>query len=305
MEQSGLDADTPRIRLIKRAAYFIAIIGAITLLTALSVYAWSFGRNGVSQTPADWEALGAYVGGVVGAIVSVATLSALAATWYLQAKELELSRRAARRQLFEATFFQMMSQFADIASSIDFGGRRGRIAFQFMHASLPSPPVYPADVTPSTADFIRDVNHAFNDLYRRFEHDLGPYYRTLYHVFKFVNDENSLTQEEKVTYANLARARLSRYEIVLLFYDALTPRAKEFKPLLEAYGLLKHINVVDIKNMSYASLYTATAFMGTDERARYEKHEPLDREQISEALKLLLSTGGHQWWPNLNVAPAS
>ena len=113
-------------------------------------------------------------------------------------------------------------------------------------------------------------------IYTTYENMLGPYFRTLYHVFKFVDGQASLDEQEKVDYANIARAQLSRFEIALLFYNCLTPFGGGFKPLIEKYGILKHVNDADLANLAHRTdptLYRPTAFMSQERRGAFERGE--------------------------------
>ena len=106
-------------------------------------------------------------------------------------------------------------------------------------------------------------------VYAAHEPELGPYFRTLYHIFKFVDRDEAITTQEKIDYANVARAQLSRFELAFMFYNCLTPYGEKFKPLIERYGLLKHINVADLPNINHRqdpALYAQTAFLSQEER---------------------------------------
>jgi len=88
-------------------------------------------------------------------------------------------------------------------------------------------------------------------------------------VFTFI-DKAPYNYKDRVVYANIARAQLSDVELALLFYNGTTGEgAKGFKPLIEKYGLLKHVRAdilayeIDRDNPEF---YSPTAFMSADER---------------------------------------
>ncbi len=81
----------------------------------------------------------------------------------------------------------------------------------------------------------------FEHLYITNEHVLGPFYRTTYHVFNLI-DKSTLSEQEKVRYANIARSAMNRDELLLLMVNCLQPRGASMKFLIERYGLLKHIS---------------------------------------------------------------
>jgi hypothetical protein len=108
--------------------------------------------------------------------------------------------------------------------------------------------------------------------YQLYEPELGPYFRTLYHVFKYVHGRTFLSDQEKIDYANIARAQLSRFELGLLFYNCLTDYGAGFKPLIERYGLLKHVNRADLADLTHKTnpaLYQPAAFMSQAERGEH------------------------------------
>jgi len=67
---------------------------------------------------------------------------------------------------------------------------------------------------------------------------LSPYFRTLYHVFRYLKDSNIRNKQQ---YSNIVRAGLSGRELVLLAGNCLLPQGAKFKPLVERFHLLKHL----------------------------------------------------------------
>ena len=51
---------------------------------------------------------------------------------------------------------------------------------------------------------------------------LGHYYRHLYHIVKFIVNNESLVYDEKMKYLSMLRAQLSNYEQIMLFYNWLS-----------------------------------------------------------------------------------
>lgn len=80
------------------------------------------------------------------------------------------------------------------------------------------------------------------------------YFRNLYTILKFIDetkvfDEETLRDEGesvfdvKYRYATILRASLSRYELVMLYYNGLSDNGKDkLKPLLEKYSMLNNLN---------------------------------------------------------------
>lgn len=73
---------------------------------------------------------------------------------------------------------------------------------------------------------LQDVESLVSDTYLTFHFQttkqlLSNYFRTVYHIFKFVHQSSLLRDEEKQFYATIIRAQLSSDELFLIFYNAL------------------------------------------------------------------------------------
>ena len=68
---------------------------------------------------------------------------------------------------------------------------------------------------------------------------MGQYFRTLYNILKLI--ERSSPQDDKSTYSNLLRAQLSRYELLILFYNCLSEPGVKMQPLVKRFNMLKHM----------------------------------------------------------------
>jgi hypothetical protein len=100
---------------------------------------------------------------------------------------------------------------------------------------------------------------AYDTFYANHQEDLGHYFRTLYHLIKFVKFSN-FEYKEKRRYTSLVRAQLSAYELGLLFYNCLSRYGKGFKPLVEEFGLLEHLDKKLLLAKSHENFYTESAY---------------------------------------------
>lgn len=125
-----------------------------------------------------------------------------------------------------------------------------------------------------TAKVVTGLREYFNPIYRINEERLGPYFRSLYHVFKLIHT-SGLPLARRVEYANIARSALGYDQLFVLAVNCATERAREFVPLVEAYGLLKHLpNHTDSPGGRVTSIIarctlSGTAFMSSEERQSY------------------------------------
>ena len=108
---------------------------------------------------------------------------------------------------------------------------------------------------------------------------LAPYFRNLYHLFKFIAFSD-LPKDEKVRYANIARAGLNKDELLLLAMNGASPDGAEFRPLVEGFGLLKHLwgtsgtTEMTPDRVIAQTYYEVTATMSLSEREAYWAKHP-------------------------------
>ena len=96
----------------------LSAFGLAALGTSAFAYWRALHRFGLSSYSEDWGSFGAFVSGIAGTAIALATLVALAVTFALQARELENSRHSVERQIFDNTFFQLLQRFNGIGDSL-------------------------------------------------------------------------------------------------------------------------------------------------------------------------------------------
>lgn len=97
---------------------------------------------------------------------------------------------------------------------------------------------------------------------RDIEPQMGDYFRTLYHIFSFI-DASSLDATAKKRFANIIRAQLNNAELGLLFLNCLSSYGEGFKPLIQRYGMFKHLDFSSLGNglVSLKGKYADSAFV--------------------------------------------
>lgn len=97
---------------------------------------------------------------------------------------------------------------------------------------------------------------AYRDLYTAHQHEIGHYFRTLYHVVKFVDAADAGVIPDKQRYASIVRSQLSSPELKMLAFNGLTHGREKFKPMMERYGMLKQMptdSLIDSLRSQYAT----------------------------------------------------
>jgi hypothetical protein len=260
-------------------------------LVVLGFVAWLDGYQSLRQGGqhlADLASFGSYLQGAVASFWSLAGVFLILVAFLVQKQqlqyqreELELTRgdlkeqqrrldeqeRITNRQNFEAAFFQLLNLQNQIASQMrqptNDSVTEGRGCFKLWHSNLRA----------SYQDFlyankwkgnselerVREFYEVFF-IERDHQEDLAHYFRTLYHLIKFVKFSEVIPTDEKRRYTSLVRAQLSAYEVAHLFYNGLTAYAEGFKPWIEEFGLLEHFNRYLLLAASHESLYDPKAF---------------------------------------------
>ncbi|HHQ4787630.1 hypothetical protein OR620_03820 [Aeromonas hydrophila] len=170
-----------------------------------------------------------------------ATREELEATRYEmknQSEQFEAQTEALKLQVFENTFFNMLKLHNDIVESmavISGGGViSGRRGFKGLCDNLNT----------HVCDYVYDLKSCvaiYEDFYIFNEHILGHYFRVVYQIFSLV-DNSTLHNDEKKKYADILRAQLSTYELILLVIHALSKCGNgNIKSIIEKYFLLEFI----------------------------------------------------------------
>ncbi len=214
---------------------------------------------------------GSFMSGSVGTIWSLVSVILFYLTLRLQRKELSFQREELEltrnellgqknqmikqndtlsQQQFENTFFQLLTLYNSIVNSLDIRKRdtkavinSGRDCFEVFYNKIGTNlknknidnPYY--QISESE---IEDIISAYDDLYNSNKSDLSHYFRTVYHIIKFIDSSDIVNKKQ---YISITRAQLSSFEQILLFYNCLHGNGKEkFKPLIEKYALFKNID---------------------------------------------------------------
>jgi hypothetical protein len=273
----------------------VAIISVVVIIF-LWLTSWYLIDNFITPngTNSVLEARGTF-GDKFGAINSLFAGLAFAGiifTILLQRKELQLQRDELSstrgvfekqndmlsQEKFESTYFQMLSLFHSIVNSIDIRRnnpektiiKTGRDCFETFYKELNIAVnnlierennkidlIYQSYITKDTLP-IHFYIEAYELVYIKHRSDLSHYFRTFYHIIKLIDNSDLKIKKQ---YTSIARAQLSSYEQILLFYNCLHQNGSEkFKPLIERYSLFKNIDYTLLFSQSHLNQYEQTAY---------------------------------------------
>lgn len=171
-----------------------------------------------------------------------------------QRQEMQSQNETLKIQRFENTFFKMLDFLDSCRNDIRCYGSNGkyfdgRDAIRFMYGSFVDGYVCywvqdsgfnQVRVFKENCKYKDGISEEYARFYDKYGEELGQYYRTLYSILKLVDQADFIA--EKNIYTNLVRDQLSRYELLLLFYNCLSGFGNDkMAPLVKKFNLLKHL----------------------------------------------------------------
>jgi len=199
-----------------------------------------------------------------------------------QKEQMELQTASFNQQQFESTFFRMIELHNQIVNGIIIEDLSGRACFHhfFKRLLVNVSNESKKGVSEMTRfeskevkamrqkkydDQVRKtetIEKAYELFFYATESALGHYFRNLYHILQFVNEDHPVAARR---YTNILRAQLSTYELALLFYNCTVSlgRDGQFDVLIEKYGLLKNLGDEHLIHPSHREWLKPSAYQGS------------------------------------------
>lgn len=226
--------------------------------------------------------------GSVNAIISSFAFAGVIVTLFLQNRDLNLQRKEMARQReefekenntlkyqrFENLFYNMLNLQQEIVAGLRFDYKERKVSFDnpYGHTQYIAQSVIGREVFRFTFEervCIYGYRYHLEDKgLLEYDSTLIPtyfdhYFRHLYKIIQFV-DSQGFPFDESYKYISLLRGTLSRYELVWIYYNALSPSYTKFKKLIEKYSLLKNIREDLLTLCKETSVYYKTLGLTTD-----------------------------------------
>lgn len=132
-------------------------------------------------------------------------------------------------------------------------------------------------------DFDSPNNNSFDKYYNGHQSNLGHYYRHMYMIIKFIDEEPILTYLEKWEYSKLLRTQLSNHEQELFFLNSISILGRDWelnqndlrevnenKKFITKYDLIKNVSKSVINKYNIKSFYPDVEFE-YEEETHYRK----------------------------------
>ena len=177
--------------------------------------------------------------------------------------EMKQARLDAQEQATERTFYNMLNIYNDLIVNLEFVHLKqskitqsGVRCFSCYLDSIEQ--VYgKLLIVGKNEDLLEKCDHIYSEFYNQHHALLGHYFRYLYRLFKYIDEE---TGNKSEIYSKILRSQLTNNEMALLFYNGLSHYGKKFKPLLEEYEVFDNLPTNIIKYNSLITLYDKKAW---------------------------------------------
>lgn len=98
------------------------------------------------------------------------------------------------------------------------------------------------DITQEDIDMaLKKVSHRWKRAMNSYADSLGSMLRTLYGLFRWIDEHSQLSNGEKRHYASIVRARLSNAELRMLFINGMTQNGQKFAVYINKYSLFDNL----------------------------------------------------------------
>lgn len=179
--------------------------------------------------------------GAFNALFSALAFGGVAVSILLQVHERAQRDKERLEEICESRVFEIWGALRDLTSSMNFENpdhskrARGRDVFESFYGLLEYQYGINSEIDPT-----KKIIRSYNAVYAEKQDDLGPYFRVLYHIFKYI-DEAKVSDRQKHDLSELVRAEFSSAEVIFIAVNGLGPHGGSFTRLIQKYHLLKHL----------------------------------------------------------------
>ncbi len=267
--------------------------------------------GGVSESKPNIEDIGVFGdgAGLLNAVFSFLAFMAVLLTIYLQSKKDDTDKRSNARVLFEQEFFSMTGMLEDIVSHLRFSNQKEvtdvKLANDVVRKFSQKMGVNPQFGTVDEPKLIkvegrdvfkyiyldREKYNLYNYVNQQpnlqmtneaqemcFDGTLDHYFRYLYRILRHIDDNELLDRldnpkKERDYYAHLLRAQLSKYELLMLFYNSLLGENPDtIKKLIERYAMFNNLRAWELGK------YQKDYYQSILDEERFENPEDFDSQ---------------------------
>ncbi|MGN2430293.1 putative phage abortive infection protein [Pseudomonas syringae] len=276
----------PRDALVKKIglkAIWLAVLGVLAIWAG---YYYFLYQGLALPLDSDGQMKGVRSGtfgdafGVINALFSALAFTGVMLTLYFQRLDIKDSRAETLRQQVESQFYSMLTLQQQVITGFDLHSVRlkGPVTYEgrdcFRRWQMKMRGHYQAlggsdDATDVVSD-MKLLNSAYARVLSDHLGDLGLYFRSLYAVFRFLENSN---HSDKKSLGLVVRSLLSDYELVFLFYNCFSKKGRSFTKFANEYALFDNLDVELLFNKRQVAFIEKSALGGNEEGIRIWKAE--------------------------------
>lgn len=232
---------------------WLYIVVAVITLVCFAAYMINFGGNEISDDPEKFGFFGDYVGGVMNGLIGVLSVIFVYRAYIAQVNMNRDQKKQLKRERFESSFFEMLSTQREILNQIsvidsDKVEQRGLSAVALIRKNVEekvnSVLAAPSVLSKENAIQLKNILHdKYNSVFELYASQIGHYFRHLYHIMKYINDEWDNAIDRK-PYFDLLQAQMSTDELYLTAINGISLYGrKHLLPLLNDSSFLENLAI--------------------------------------------------------------
>lgn len=259
--------------------FWVSSLGFFVLMGIICFFPYCFTRGGTEELNfSETGSIGDTIGGIMGPFIAMIASWLTFIAFWVQYKANQMQRADIAIERFEQRLFEMLGllqetvnghigkfQYLGLSYNSELKECNGREIFQYIYEDKPFDIQWDIDTCYSGLKElfrVKDLSYGLEEYVRDDAvRDLDNYFRLLYRIFKSIDDMDKLSRDEKYEYCCIVRATLSRYELLVLFYNCLSSNGVEkFKPLVERYAIFNNLRTDELGRAEHRGLYKNSAY---------------------------------------------
>ncbi|EMR9002478.1 putative phage abortive infection protein [Yersinia enterocolitica] len=170
----------------------------------------------------------------------------------LQRKEYEMARivfteqrdvlreqsKTSRIQQFESNFYSLVDIYIKIRNEL-LQANEGSMLQINNKLRQDTIPAYGVKVKVSR------ITDNYQIIYYANKDKLSHYLKTIYRLYKVIDEQEDLDEKKKYFYAKIVRSQFTEEELFLIYYNSYSSYGKNFRALIIKYNILKHLVLIN------------------------------------------------------------
>ena len=259
--------------------FWVSSLVFVVLMGIICFFPYWFTRGGTEELNfIETGSIGDTIGGIMGPFIAMIASWLTFIAFWVQYKANQMQRADIAIERFEQRLFEMLGllqetvngnigrfQYLGLSFNSELKECNGREIFQYIYEDKPFDIQWDIDTCYSGLKElfrVKDLSYGLEEYVRDDAvRDLDNYFRLLYRIFKSIDDMDKLSRDEKYEYCCIVRATLSRYELLVLFYNCLSSNGVEkFKPLVERYAIFNNLRTDELGRAEHRGMYKNSAY---------------------------------------------